>query len=304
MQHLIPEIIVHIVQQTPDIDVSDILKVTEFAGFTNKNYLVETATGRYVFRASGENATALKINREQEYQILKAVDKADIGAHVTHMVLPTGHLVTQFIDGKHLSLDEYRSTETLTRIVDTLKKLHSLPRIQVIFCPFERIKEFVQTAIRYEVSFPDDFHSFTAKTKAIQRQQLSDTSDWKRFCHNDLFSVNVIDDGQNIRFIDWEFAGMGDLYFDLATLCYAYDSPDTLSTDLQHHLLDSYFGNVTVHHWERLNGMKYMLMFFSAMWGLAQHGMENHGIIEEVVGFDYLEYAEETFQQMRILFSL
>ena len=40
---------------------------------------------------------------------------------------------------------------------------------------------------------------------AIQAAQSQDGSDWRRFCHNDLYSVNFLDDG-SVRMVDWEFA--------------------------------------------------------------------------------------------------
>ena len=36
-----------------------------------------------------------------------------------------------------------------------------------------------------------------------------------RPCHNDLLAANFIDDGERIRIVDWEYAGMGDPFFDL-----------------------------------------------------------------------------------------
>jgi thiamine kinase-like enzyme len=134
--------------------------------------------------------------------------------------------------------------------------------------------------------------------EAIKRDQARDTYLWQRFCHNDLFCVNVLDDG-NVRFADWEFAGVGDIYYDLATLLYAYDSADTLPRALQEYVLERYFGEVRAENWTRLEGMKYMLMFFSAMWGLLQYGMQREGLVRVVDGFDYMEYAETTFEAMR-----
>ena len=117
-----------------------------------------------------------------------------------------------------------------------------------------------------QVSLPHDFEKFREKVRLIEQEQARDTYPWERLCHNDLFCVNVLDDGE-IRFIDWEFSGVGDIYYDLATLTYAYDSLDTLPRDLQEFMLASYFGDVTEKHWMRLEGMQYMLLFFTAMWG-------------------------------------
>jgi thiamine kinase-like enzyme len=56
------------------------------------------------------------------------------------------------------------------------------------------------------VPFPQGFEKLLEKMEMIEQDQTRDTSPWQGFCHNDLFCVNVLDDGK-IRFIDWEFSG-------------------------------------------------------------------------------------------------
>jgi len=46
-----------------------------------------------------------------------------------------------------------------------------------------------------------------------------------------------------------------------------------------------------------------MLMFFSAMWGLLQYGMQRDGLVRIVNGFDFKEYAGTTFKAMRAVLS-
>jgi hypothetical protein len=41
--------------------------------------------------------------------------------------------------------------------------------------------------------------------------------------------------------------------------------------------------------------MKYMLILFTGMWGLAQHGMQAAGLIPAAGGFDYLEFSSYLF---------
>jgi hypothetical protein len=64
-------------------------------------------------------------------------------------------------------------------------------------------------------------------------------------------------------------------------------------------MLACYFGEAREKHWARLEGMKYMLMFFTAMWSLLQQGMQDAGLVREVEGFNFLEYAYVTFEAMR-----
>jgi len=57
-------------------------------------------------------------------------------------------------------------------------------------------------------------------------------------CHNDLLAGNFIGDGARVWIVDWEYAGMGDRYFDLANLSInsGFDETD------DEHLLAAYFG--------------------------------------------------------------
>jgi len=56
-------------------------------------------------------------------------------------------------------------------------------------------------------------------------------------CHNDLYHLNVVDSADRaLCLLDWEYAGLGDPYFDLAAVCcyHSYDEP------LQRQLLREY----------------------------------------------------------------
>lgn len=287
-----------IIKRIPGWNDADSILIEPQEGLTNTNYSVTVNGERFFLRVSGPNAARLGINRNHELEILSAAAKAGIGAQVEHFLLPEGHLVTRHINGRHLALEEYRTRENIQRIVNVVKRLHDLPLVEATFSPFHRVNMFSEHAQSMGVPLPPDYEKLIRKAKEVKTEQARDTYPWRRFCHNDLFCVNVLDDGK-IWFIDWEFAGVGDIYFDLATLTYAYDSLDTLSGDLQEHMLESYFGDVNKKNWIRLEGMKYMLLFFTAMWGLLQQGMLNHGFVQEVEGFDFLEYAETTFEAMR-----
>ena len=296
MQRVVDEII----KQVPNWEDADDIQVKPLAGLTNTNYAVTVNGERFVLRVSGQNTTYLGINRSDEVETLKAVSDAGIGAQVAYYQLPEGHLVTRYINGSHLSLEAYRRPENIERIVKTLKRLHALPLVNASFSPFRRVESYAQQAREMGVPFPHDFPKLQARMSAIEQDQARDRFKWQQFCHNDLFCVNVLDDGK-IHFIDWEFSGVNDIYYDLATLTYAYDSLDTLPHKLQEYMLACYFGVVKPAHWKRLAGMQYMLLFFTAMWGLLQQGMQDESHMRAVEGFDFLEYANVTFDVMRQL---
>ncbi len=170
-------------------------------------------------------------------------------------MLPQGHLVTRYINGHHLTLEGYRTPGNIQRIVKTVKHIHELPLAKAVFSPFQRIDSYAKQAKAMRVSLPHDFDNMLRRMEVIEQEQRRDYYPWQRFCHNDLFCVNVLDDG-NIRFIDWELSGVNDIYYDLATLTYAYDLLDTLPRELQEYMLACYFGEVKRENWTRLEGMK------------------------------------------------
>ncbi|MCF6435989.1 phosphotransferase [Pseudoalteromonas sp. MMG022] len=57
------------------------------------------------------------------------------------------------------------------------------------------------------------------------------------FCHNDLVTDNIIASSQGIKFIDFEYAGYNDVFFDLAALCCSFN----LTVVQQSEMLDMYF---------------------------------------------------------------
>ena len=293
----------HAVARIPGWPDADALTISPIGGLTNRNYRVRVNDEEFVLRVGGKNALHLGIDRKAERECLIAAGRIGIGPEVVHFVLPEGHLVARFIPGRHWSYDEYCQPLNLSRIVDAVKQIHGIPGVAAAFSPFRRVESYQAAATAYGVRLPEDFELFLKKMRAIEESQRNDRSDWRRFCHNDLYGVNFLDAG-SMRIIDWEFAGVNDVYFDLATLVNAYDEDGPLRPELQYYILQCYFSEVTPTHRSRLEDMTFMLLFFTAMWGLLQHGLTIEGLVAPVQGFDYLLYAEDKFAEMRDLMTV
>jgi thiamine kinase-like enzyme len=210
---------------------------------------------------------------------------------------PEGHLVTRWVDGRHWAPAEFRTPENVRLLTQTVKRIHAMPPNGAVFSPFRRVEAYIEIARGFSVPFPPGFVWFIDTMHAVEMEQQRDSSDWQRFCHNDLVSVNYLycDNEQAIKVLDWEFAGLGDIYYDLATVVYTHDDVGPIPSDLEEIMLACYFGEVSPQQHKRLYGMKYMLMLFTGMWGLAQYGMQSAGLIPAVEGFDYLEFAQYLF---------
>ena len=106
-----------------------------------------------------------------------------------------------------------------------------------------------------------------------------------RPCHNDLLNANFIDDGARIRIIDWEYAGMGDPFFDLGNFSINHE----LTPDEDEILLAAYDGTIHRDRLARLTLMRIVSDFREAMWGVLQQGVSTLDV-------DFVAYAAEQFR--------
>lgn len=270
------------------------ISVQRIGGLTNKNYLVVVDGDQFVLRVSGSNASYLGINRERELEALTVASSAGLGPEVVDFLLPEGHLVTRYVKGRHLTPEEYRTPQWIKAIVQVVKHLHSLPPVKADAKPINRVRRYLEEASRLSVRLPEQIERLVAVMRLVEEDQADDTRYRPVFTHNDLVSVNIVvsEPTASVTLLDFEFAGMGDIYHDLASLVYCHDNVGPLSPELEDVLLRSYFGEVQSHHRLRLAGMKFMLMLFFSMWGFVQHGLTIAGHVSPVEGFDYLDYGQ------------
>ena len=107
-------------------------------------------------------------------------------------------------------------------------------------------------------------------------------------CHNDLLNANFITDGERIWIVDWEYAGMGDRFFDLANFSVNHE----LTADENEELLRLYFGEAFEDDVRSLTLMRFMSDFREAMWGVVQQGISE-------LDFDFADYAGSHFERLR-----
>ena len=105
-------------------------------------------------------------------------------------------------------------------------------------------------------------------------------------CHNDLLNANFLDDS-SIRIVDWEYAGMGDRFFDLANFSVNHE----FEVEDDRRLLETYFGEARDDDLASLRMMRFMSDFREAMWGVLQSGISE-------LDFDFTGYARKHFARM------
>ena len=253
-------------------------------GITNHNLKVTRPEGTYVLRISGKDTELLGIDRSVEVQATRAAAAVGVGPQVVDFVEPEGLLVTRFVEGEIPPIERMREPATLRRVAATLRAVHSGPPVRGRFNVFGVVEEYRTTAYDRGGEMPS---GYVAARQVARRIEPFRRAVPERPCHNDLLNANFIDDGHRLHVVDWEYAGMGDVFFDLANFSVNHEL-DPAQRDA---LLEAYFGAVKPADRRVLELMRFMSDFREAMWGVVQATVSE-------LDFDFAGYAEEHFARL------
>ena len=243
-------------------------------------------TDRWVIRLAGNDTYLLGISREVEHAATVAAAGVGVGPEVTAFIRPEGYLVTRFIEGSPVSNESVRTPETLRRVADSLRRVHDGPAIPGLFIPLRIAEAYRGLAEARGVPIPQGYEVAAAVGRRIELACLRAPLPM-RPCHNDLLNANFIDDGVRIRIVDWEYAGMGDPFFDLGNFSINHE----LTPEQDAILLAAYDGSVRADRLARLTLMRVVSDMREAMWGVLQQGVSTLDV-------DFVAYAGEHFDRL------
>lgn len=166
-------------------------------GLTNESFLVDCGKFPVVVRVNGENSSFLGIDRDRERKLLAAM--IDL-PYVPKVLYSDNEVqVTEFISGDIVSASQLKDSS----IRYTIRA--QLDNIQKIILDVEPINY-----VNYIKDYSDQLDGFPGLEEIHQAAQLLDKSPWRPvIAHHDLIRENVIVNGDEVYFIDWEYAHIG-----------------------------------------------------------------------------------------------
>jgi thiamine kinase-like enzyme len=277
-------------QRVPDLAGRDLVLTALSGGITNRNYRVDAAglEDRFVIRLGGNDTHLLGISREVEHAATVAAAGVGVGAEVVAFLRPEGILVSRFIVGTPIADLDIHRPETIARVADSVRRFHEGPAIPGLFIPLRIVEAYRALALERGVRVPSEFALAQALGRRIELAFLTNPLEL-RPCHNDFLPGNLIDDGTRMRIVDWEYAGMGDPFFDLGNFSINND----LSEDEDEAFLVAYDGGAPFRRdrLARLALFRVVSDFREAMWGVLQQGISTLDV-------DFRAYAAEHFDRL------
>lgn len=206
-------------------------------GMTNRSFLFECKGKKYIMRVPGEGTDKL-INRKEEAEVYSVVKNYDICDNIQYINPSNGYKITEFIENAHCC-DAY-NYEDVKKCMKRLRGFHDLRlKVNHEFDIFGLIN-FYETLWE---GIPSEYKDYElTKEKVFTLKKYIDEHTGEKYLTHidavpDNFLIHETEKGEDIRLIDWEYAGMQDQNVDIAMFAiYAcYDRPDVEK------LIDAYY---------------------------------------------------------------
>jgi thiamine kinase-like enzyme len=181
-------------------------------GLSNRAWRLEAAGTLWFVRLGHPGAHALGVDRAGECRLLAAVAAAGLAPEVLACEPGSGLLVTRFVAGATWQAADVARQANLQRLAERLRTLHGLPvpaGIQAV--------RYSGQARRLRAGLPcgpDDARLHEQAELTFGR--IDDRGFTPALCHHDLHHLNVLDSGDRLWLVDWEYGGRGDPLMDLA----------------------------------------------------------------------------------------
>ena len=261
-------------------------------GLTNDNFLVEDGGERYVVRVGGD-IPAHNIVRTTETAASRAAYAAGLSPRVHYA--DSNALVIGFVDGRTLTPEDVRAPENHARLVDLIKRAHReipkhFPGPAPLFWVFQVARHYGR--VLHELRSPHVSALPTLAQKAERLEEAVGPIDIV-FGHNDMLAANLLDDGERLWLVDWEYAGFNSPLFDLGGLA----SNSEASREAAEHMMELYFERRVDHDLRRrMAAMTAASLLRETLWSMVSEQTS-------AIGFDYCAYTTENLRRFNAAYA-
>lgn len=256
-------------------------------GITNRNYRARFGGTEVVIRTPGKETGLLGIDREAERAANECAARVGVAPPVLAALADPPCLVTEFVPGHELTPADLREPAALAEVAAALRAVHGCGAgVGVDFSAFRIVETYAERATARGAAVPSNYadaHAVAERIEAVLGDGAATV-----LCHNDLLAANFLGSATGIRLIDWEYAGMGDRYFDLGN----FAVNNGLDAAEEEAFLTAYLQQrPSVHRLAHLRLMRFMSDFREAMWAVLQGSLSD-------LDFDFGAYARTHFDRL------
>ena len=266
-------------QGTPAIE-------TLHGGLSNQSFKVTDRTGSYVVRL-GRDYPFHHVSRVREVMTTRAAHVAGFAPEVVHD--EPGMMVSRYIEAQTYGAGDISAN--LDRIARMIRSFHETMAEHVsgagfMFWVFHVVRDYARKLTEADSARSSDLAGYLEIATRLEAVQIPQPI---IFGHHDLLPANLLDDGDRLWLIDFEYAGFGTAMFDLAGLA----SNASLGPAQSEALLGAYFNrSPTIDEKRSHAAMQCASLLREAMWSMVSE------IYLETPGVDFVTYADENLAHL------
>ncbi|MER6577602.1 phosphotransferase [Nonomuraea sp. NPDC001023] len=261
-------------------------------GMTNRNYKVTTPDGVYVVRVAASDGSLLGIDKDAEHADSLAAARAGVGAPVHGYLPEAGVLVIGFLPGRTFTEADLWEPANLARVAQVCRRLHAGPRFVRDFDMFEVQRGYLRIVQERGFRLPPKYLDFMPAVAEI-RKCLAVRAEPTVPCHNDLLPGNIVESGDRLHLIDYEYAGNNDPCFELGNLWSEADLPPGHLDEL----VTAYYGCRLRHRIARARLLGLMSKYGWTLWASIQDGAN------DTIDFDFWSWGMERYERAAAEFT-
>ena len=211
---------IQVICKAIDARAEEVIDITVLKkGMTNRSFLFTCKGKKYIMRIPGAGTDQL-INRRQEAEVYYEIAEKNICDDIAYINPENGYKITEFLEGARVCNPlEY---EDVKKCMKYLRAFHELKlKVSHEFDIFGQI-EFYETLWNGVPSVYKDYKKTKENVFSLKPYIDSHIVE-KVLTHIDAVPDNFLfvkkDGKEEIRLIDWEYAGMQDPHVDVAMFC-------------------------------------------------------------------------------------
>ena len=255
-------------------------------GISNESWLVTDDAGGHVVRF-GQDYPFHHVLRDRELMTARAAEAAGFAPEVEHA--EPGVMVCRYLRARTFAEADVRAN--IGRVAEIVRGFHRKMPHHVsgpgfMFWPFHVVRDYARTLDEGGSRMAEHLPTYLAMADELEAAQIPLPI---VFGHNDLLPANLLDDGNRLWLIDFEYAGFSTAMFDLAGL----SSNAGFSPEESEALLGAYFGRAPDEALRRsLAAMQCASLLREAMWSMVSE------LYLDAPGTDYVAYTAENLKRL------
>lgn len=243
-------------------DTSKVTFSKQTRGNTNTSFLCQYQGKQYIYRQASSHSAILSIDRSKEYEVLTVLCNWEHANHPLYYNIINGNMLCPLLPGTPVTAPICHSTRYLMQSAQLLRQLHQ-HTCSHLFNPFSDIQKWFFFLSQKNYPLSHSFVNLYQHCCELSKMYFTVDTQYLGLCHNDCYNSNFIYNSNRFLYlIDYEYAGMGDVFFDLACIC--CNAQSALSPIEQQFLLKSYFGQCNENLFAKLKDYIFLQLFWNS----------------------------------------